>query len=300
MRIRPAETDAELAAWIEVRRAILPNERAPSVDALRRSTGEAHGLLLLAEAGGEVAGCGLARPADIEGIGFVAPRVLPGFRRRGIGTELLRRLADHVHGLGFATASAAIEDEELIAFAEPFGFGEVDRQVEQARSVGASEPWPVAPEGVEIVPTSTRPELVRGAFDTVGRQAFEDIPVGAPIVVSHEDWEAEWLAPASSFVALADGEVVGCAGLLVDGDVPMRAEHGLTAVRRDRRGRGIASALKLTTLAWAAEQGIGEVYTWTQRGNEAMRGLNERLGYAVRSQSIRLQAPLPLGEERRA
>jgi mycothiol synthase len=94
--------------------------------------------------------------------------------------------------------------------------------------------------------------------------------------------------------------VVGCAGLLVDADAPTRAEHGLTAVRRDRRGEGIASALKLTTLAWAADQGIGEVYTWTQRGNEAMRRLNDGLGYAVRSQSIRLQAPLPLGGEHRA
>jgi hypothetical protein len=38
VRIRPAETNDELSAWIAVRRAILPNERTPTVDALRRST----------------------------------------------------------------------------------------------------------------------------------------------------------------------------------------------------------------------------------------------------------------------
>jgi hypothetical protein len=38
VRIRPAETSAELSAWIAVRRVILPNERTPRVDALRRST----------------------------------------------------------------------------------------------------------------------------------------------------------------------------------------------------------------------------------------------------------------------
>jgi mycothiol synthase len=65
-------------------------------------------------------------------------------------------------------------------------------------------------------------------------------------------------------------------------------------VRRDWRGRGVALALKLHTLAWAAGHGITEVYTWTQRGNDDMRRLNERLGYAYRSETINLRAPLPV------
>jgi GNAT superfamily N-acetyltransferase len=63
------------------------------------------------------------------------------------------------------------------------------------------------------------------------------------------------------FVALADGEVIGCAGLLPDPDHPRRAEHALTAVRRDWRRRGVATALKRSTLAWAAGHGFTEVYT---------------------------------------
>jgi GNAT superfamily N-acetyltransferase len=296
MEIRHAVSDADLAAWIEVRRAVLPNERAGTVEELRRSTVDSRGVLLLAEVGGELAGSGLARPADLQGIGFVAPRVLPAFRRRGIGSALLRRLAEHVAGLGFATASAAVAHEELAAFAARFGFREVDRQVEQARSVGPEERWPGAPDGIDLVTTASRPELVRAAFESVGRQAFEDIPVGAPIVVSPDEWEAEWLAAESSLVALAGSGVVGCAGLLLDETIPTRAEHGLTAVRRDHRRRGIGTALKLATLALASERGIREVYTWTQRGNHAMQRLNERLGYSVRSQSLRLEAPLPLRE----
>ena len=83
------------------------------------------------------------------------------------------------------------------------------------------------------------------------------------------------------FLALHDGEVVGCAGLGLDPDEPTRAENSLTAVRRDWRGRGLAVHLKQRTLAWAADHGITEVYTWTQDGNGAMRTLNTRLGYAT-------------------
>ncbi|WP_425464540.1 GNAT family N-acetyltransferase [Nocardioides eburneiflavus] len=90
---------------------------------------------------------------------------------------------------------------------------------------------------------------------------------------------------------LHDGEVVGCAGLGLDPDQPTRAENGLTAVRADWRGRGLAVHLKLLTLAWAADHGITEVYTWTQDGNAAMRALNTRLGYATTRVGVQLSRP---------
>ena len=66
------------------------------------------------------------------------------------------------------------------------------------------------------------------------------------------------------------------------------------AVRRDWRNRGVATALKATTLAWAAEHGIREVYTWTQRGNDDMRALNTHLGFTTRTESLTMNATLPL------
>ena len=48
----------------------------------------------------------------------------------------------------------------------------------------------------------------------------------------------------------------------------------------------------MVTLAWAAEHGIEEVYTWTQDGNAAMRALNERLGYDTTMVGIQLARPL--------
>ena len=90
--------------------------------------------------------------------------------------------------------------------------------------------------------------------------------------------------PEGSFVALAGGEIVGFSGLCA-GDHDGVAEDGLTVVRRDWRRRGLARALKARELEWAAANGYREVVTWTQRGNEGMRALNEQLGYAYRGVS---------------
>jgi hypothetical protein len=46
------------------------------------------------------------------------------------------------------------------------------------------------------------------------------------------------------------------------------------------------------TLHWAAQRGLREVSTWTQRGNTDMRRLNEHLGYVTRTVSIRFEKQL--------
>jgi len=290
--VRPAQTDSDLEAWRQVRILVLPNERAAQVDELRQAmTPET--LYLLAEIGGEVVGSGVASRSDLAGQGSLAPRVLPEARRRGVGTALLRKLAAHVQRIGFDRAGSTVDDHGSLVFAELFGFKEVGREVEQVRTIG-DEPPPDVPDGVEIVSVAERPELFGRTYE-LAVEAFRDFALDVPLDVSRESWEREWLTwPEGSFVALAGDEVVGCAGLLRDDDHPERAENSLTAVRRDWRRRGLASVLKRTTLAWASENGLREIYTWTQTGNEGMRAVNEGLGYVTRATSIRVRGSLPL------
>jgi mycothiol synthase len=293
--LRPAESDADLEAWRHVRMAVVPNERAPSVEELRRlETPER--LLLLAELDGGVVGCGFADRSDMGGLGSLAPRVLPDARCRGVGAALLGALASHLAACGFSEANALVDDDESLAFAERFGFREVDRQLELVRTIGPDdEEPPRAPDGVQLASLAARPDLSRVLYADLAVEAIADIPVDRPLEVSFEDWERGWVSlPEGTFLALADGEVVGCAGLMRDEDHPERAEHSFTAVRRDWRGRGVAKALKRATIAWAAERGIRELSTWTQRGNEPMRRLNERLGYVVRSRCATVRGPVPL------
>ena len=292
--LRVAESDADLEAWRRVRMAVVPNERAPSVEELRRVETPDR-LLLLAELDGELAGSGLASRSELAGLGSLAPRVLPQARRQGVGTALLEALAAHLDALGFSEANALVDDAGSLAFAERFGFHEVDRQVEQVRVVRSDEEPPRPPDGVELVSLAERPDLSEAVYAQVAVEALADIPVSPPLEVSLEDWERGWVSlPEGTFLALAGGRVVGCAGLMLDPDRPDRAEHSLTAVRRDWRGRGVAKALKQATIAWAAGNDVRELYTWTQRGNEPMQRLNERLGYVVRSRCWTVRGPVPL------
>lgn len=291
--VRRAESDADLEAWRRVRIAVVPNERAQTVDELREALTPTQ-LYLLAELDGRVAGSGVAGRSDLAGQGFVSPRVLPRARRRGVGTALLRELAEHVQRHGFDRAGAMLDDTASLAFAERFGFREVDRDVEQIRAIG-DEPWPGPLSGIEVVSLAERPELFERAYHELALEAFRDFALDRPIEISLEDWNREWQVwPEGSFFALADGELVGMAGLIRDDDRPERAENSLSAVRRDWRRRGVASLLKRTVLAWAAANGLQEVYTWTQNGNAAMRVVNERLGYETRSVAIRVRGRLPL------
>jgi mycothiol synthase len=291
--VRRAESDADLEAWRRVRIAVVPNERAQTVDELREALTPPQ-LYLLAELDGRVAGSGVAGRSDLAGQGFLSPRVLPEARRRGVGTALLRELAEHVQRLGLDQVGTLTDNTASLAFAERFGFREVDRDVEQIRAIG-DEPWPEPPPGIEIVSLAERPALFERAYHELALEAFRDFALDRPLEISLEDWNREWQVwPEGSFFALADGELVGMAGLIRDDDRPERAENSLSAVRRDWRRRGVASLLKRTVLAWAAANGLREVYTWTQNGNAAMRVVNERLGYETRSVAIRVRGRLPL------
>jgi mycothiol synthase len=291
--IRLVDSDEDYEAWRQVRIAVVPNERVDSAESLRAQAGPQL-LFLLAEVDGVLAGSGMVGKSQQAGRGAVAPRVLPDWRRRGVGTAILRDLAERAAGLGFTVVGCNTEDPGSVEFAERFGFREVDRQVEQVREIGV-EPAPKIPDGVEVVRVSERPELWQEAYEVLGAQAFQDMALDAPLEVSLEEWEQEWITdPDAMFIGLADGEVIGCAGLLPDPDTPSRAEHALTCVRRDWRRRGVAAALKRLTLALAAERGLTEVYTWTQRGNDDMRALNTHLGFTTRTESLSMRASLPL------
>jgi mycothiol synthase len=289
--VRPAQTDADLDAWIRIRRAVLPNESAGTLTELRERE-DPERLLLVAELDGGPAGSGLSARSDVGDRFFLAPRVLPDRRRRGVGTALLRELVAHA-GSYVDEVSLVVEDEGSRAFGERFGFREVGRQLEQVKVLGAEPRVAPLPAGVEVVNVDERPELLREAYE-LASEGYADLATDRPASISLRQWlREEATLPKGSFVALAKGEIVGFSGLL-EHDNRGTAEDGLTVVRRDWRRRGLALALKQLELAWAARNGYTEVVTWTQRGNEGMRHVNERLGYEYRGSAVTMCAPLPL------
>jgi mycothiol synthase len=290
--VRRPETDAELEGWIRVRRIVYPNESAWTVrDFRERDWGEQ--LFLIAELDGEIVGNGMADRSDIGTRGFASARVVPGARRRGVGTALLRGLVAHVSRLGLDKVATMVEDDGSRAFAERFGFREVNRQVEQVRLLSDVPEAPPLPDGIEVTTIAERPELLRETHP-LAVEGYADMATDGTATIELEDWlRDEATHPGGSFVALAAGEVVGFSGLMRHDNEGV-AEDGLTVVRRHWRRRGLARALKARELAWAALHGLREVVTWTQTGNEGMRALNERLGYEYRNVSVTMLAQLPL------
>lgn len=288
MELTVVESDADYEAFRQVRMAVLPYERCASTQELRDARTDDR-LMVLARVEGEVVGHGLAGPSDTAG-GFVAPRVLEEHRRQGHGTAILETLVEHLRSVGLRSAKAGADDAGSAAFGTRHGFVEVDREVEQVRAIG-DEPAPAPIPGIEVVRLSERPELWGEGYEGFGQEAMSDFALYAPLEISRERWEAEW-AGDPMFLALDGDELVGCAGLFLDTDVPHRAEHALTAVRRTHRGRGLAVHLKQRTLHWAAGHDVREVYTWTQQGNAPMRALNERLGFRDGITSLTLSRAL--------
>jgi GNAT superfamily N-acetyltransferase len=293
IELRTVESDDDLVAWAALKSAVVPNE--PVTAEQLRVAVEPERVLLLADLDGELVGCGIADRSSFGGRAFIAARVLPDHRRRGVGTALVQALGGHARSLGLTGVNAFVYADEphSIAFVESLGLTDVDYQLQQVRHIG-TEPPPEGVPGIEVTSLEARREELLDSVWPVALEGYEDLPIPGGVTYKKETWlRDEATRPDGSFVAIEDGEPVGYAGMVEHADGPAIAEHGLTVVRRDRRGRGIARALKRTQLHWASHAGIDELVTWTQRGNEAMQALNRGLGYLDKSKVITYQGPLP-------
>lgn len=292
IEVRALESDADIESFIRIRRALLPNESGGTIELYRDQMRKPDVRLVVADLDGEVVASGVGQRSDMGDRYSFKVRVLPRARRRGVGTSILRDLVAYGSKLGFDRVATHLEEEDARPFAERFGFREVDRQVEQVKRLG-DEPRPVVDGVIQVVSIAEWPSLLRDAYP-LACQGYEDLATERPVQIPLEDWlRDEATLPGGSFVALADGEIVGYSGL-VRHDNGGVAEDGLTVVRRDWRRRGLARALKQLELHWAAANGYREVVTWTQRGNDGMRRLNEQLGYEYRDVTITMLASLPL------
>lgn len=293
IELRVASTDDDYASWAAIKTAVIPNE--PQTAESLRATDEDARLLLVASVEGVDAGCGVGNLSGFGGLAFFGVRVLPEHRGRGVARELTRALCDHARALGREGVNAFVDaaEPESLAVALHYGLAQVDYQLQQERAVGDEPPPPRLP-GVEVASVDgRREELLRAAWP-LAQEAYEDLPLPGSVTYPIETWlRDEATVPGGSFIAFELGEVVGWAGLNEHAD-DGTAEHGLTAVRRDRRGRGLGRALKQAQLHWAAQNGLGTLTTWTQQGNERMQGLNRSLGYRDVSKVLTMQGPLPL------
>lgn len=282
LTISAATTDDDLEAMIAVRAAADPDRPPPRIENLRHNLSVEAGLVyVVARLEDSPVACGFMYP-DVPGYAEAHLVVVPDCRCRGVGSAMLAEIG----GLAQAAkrnelqGEARESDEESRAFFERRGYRMVGGEKAVALDLTAIDaPVAVPPPGVRIVSRAEQPDIVDELYP-VGADAAEDIP-GHPARPTYEQWRAVDIDrptrdPAFFFIALAGDEPVGYATIDNFGS---DAYHGLTAVARNWRRLGVATALKHAQIAAAKNAGFRRLVTASEERNTPMRNLNEKLGY---------------------
>jgi len=267
--IRRAETESELGACVEIFNAVDADVRLAIGD-LR----DAQGPVFLHEGGGYL----YLADSTVQRRAYSMVRVRPEARRRGIGTALLEVAREEARRMGKDGIWGRVEcdDQESRGWLLRRGFRETLQDVELIRQVESGD-GEVA-ENVALL----GPQHLAGAY-AVEVECVPDVPSTAPMRAEpFERWRERIAKHAVTVVALDEERVVGYATAEALHGMPHRLEHGLTAVLRSHRGRGIATRLKNAQIAWAAARGYTELVTHTDTTNLATRRVNTKLGYAER------------------
>lgn len=294
-----AETD-ELAS-LELYNTVWPHDTVTieAVRAYRNSTLDY--IDYLVSENGVILGSGVGAIFDYR-VHRVATiiTVLAEQRRRGAGTALYEAISSWASERGVREMEVVVagNDAESLSVARRHGFTEDRREVDLVLSLTDVSPQQVQPPaGIEIVTWARRPELARGMYE-IYLEIHPDIPGFEDVAAeSFEDWMTHNMqrptdSPEATFIALADGNVVGFAKLSLT--TATAAGHAMTAVKRQWRGHGIASALKATEINWALSNGYTELHTSNELRNTPMMRLNTRLGYQPGIGRIYLVGPLRL------
>jgi GNAT superfamily N-acetyltransferase len=237
--------------------------------------------------------------------------VLPDRRRRGHGSALYEAGVGLLRERNALAATAGVKESmtDGVEFTRKRGWVEVKRDWESRLVVagfdfghfaGAAER--VATQGIRISTYADElardPETPRKAYELTD-DCRRDVPaMDAPTDVTFEEWKKDWIEapsflPEAFFVAIdRDGRWLGMSNLQRSIEDPSFIWQGLTGVRREARGKGLAMALKLETVRHAQRLGVDHIKTWNDQRNRPMLAINEAMGFEKQPAWIGLELRL--------
>ncbi len=237
--------------------------------------------------------------------------VVPEARRRGHGTRLYDAAVATLRERNALAATAGAKESmtDGVSFLRDRGWVEVKRDWESRLSVPSFDPAPfagaderVSSQGIRIATYADElardPDAERKLYELTDA-VRADVPATDPATpTTIEDWRAHWTgAPGfltdACFIAIdRDGAWLGVSNLERSLDDPTFLWQGLTGVRREARGRGIAMALKLRTVEFAKARGVDHIKTWNDQRNRPMLAINEAMGFVKQPAWIALELRL--------
>lgn len=223
--------------------------------------------------------------------------VLPEFREKGIGSALYECILSDLRGLSakFLETSTRETWTDTVHFLENRGFREVMRTWESHLDVKSFDPKPferyvarAEREGITLVSLSEEkqrdPDWLQKLYD-LHMAVMADVPSPTPFTpIPLEEFRRRMLEhpdllPDGYFLAKVGEEYVGESFLFRLPAEPGHLSQGLTGVRREHRGKGIAMALKLKVIGFAKSRGYTLIKTWNASTNLPMLAINEKLGF---------------------
>jgi mycothiol synthase len=225
--------------------------------------------------------------------------VHPRYQSRGIGTRMMDQMLDALERRGAEQImSYAREDRaNAVAFLSRYGFSEYARDFEarldvercDLRTFGGYEER-VSVRGITITTLARELEIdphclravyeVMGVLDIGAPREDPDLPMVMPLsdFLAHDIHHPNALHDAF-FLAKIGDFLVGMSALKRTGAQPEVLHQQLTGVLPEYRGIGIATALKLRTIAYAQRHGYREIRTWNSSRNTAMLAINTKFGF---------------------
>lgn len=240
----------------------------------------------------------------------VMVQVDPPAQRQGLGSALFDHLLAAATARG-GVALRAFARESMpasVEFTARRGFVEQRRSWESRLAAATFDPAPFAAvgprveaQGVTITTLAAErerdPEALRQAYD-VFCEVDRDVPSVDPVTAQpfeqfvHDQIEAPNAALDAFFLAASGGRYLALSYLVRLGADPSVIYQGLTGVRREARGRGLAMALKLKTVEYARERGYREIRTWNDTANQPMLRINDAMGFVKQPAWLELERRL--------
>lgn len=250
-------------------------------------------------------------------------RVLPEYRRQGIGTALLesaeRRATEsgrtEMAGMDETPARAGYVDAAG-AFARHHSFSVVQRMVrrridlplENAHAAALRANPRATPTGYSLLSFVDRwPEEDLDDRCELGRRMSTDVPTGE-LDADEEIWDHARVRSLEASLATqnrakvitaarhdASGHLVGFTEVAIPLGAPESAWQHDTLVIREHRGHGLGFALKVANLLEVQQRypAVGRISTWNAEENAPMIAVNEEIGCRVESHSAYWHRPIP-------